>query len=117
MAATGAKGERVASTQFSACRSIGHAWRRTWTLERERGTGIVTLVLHCTACETERRDVYNPRNGELMQRRYDYPKDYRWKAERPGDEAPARQDYRAEWLSDLLHGGAQVIQMPRRKTA
>lgn len=107
---------RLIDPRYSACRSFGHAWRRAWTVEREPGG--VALILRCTGCPTERRDLYAPRSGELLARSYTYPEGYGWR--RPeGDKAPApdRASYRAEFLGDLLAGHPRSGEVVDLRTA
>lgn len=99
----------MANTAYGPCRSLGHSWQRRWTIERERGNRAATLVLQCDGCDTTRRDLFDARSGTLLKRKYTYPTGYLWRREDPETEAPTRADYRSDWLTGLLKGGARVV--------
>jgi hypothetical protein len=102
-----------APDQFGFCRTIGHAWSRSWTLTRE--TGALTFRLACLNCPTERRDTINGRTGELIARSYAYPDGYL--ATGTG-RTLTRQDYRREYVGWLLAHptpDANVIDLRRRR--
>lgn len=77
---------------FVVCRSLGHAWfeiddtrehTTAWRVWKFR------ISLRCERCGTERYDGINV-HGEVGQREYRYPEDYKYAVH----ETPSRQEFR-----------------------
>ena len=82
--------------EYEKCRVWGHAWEDFIPDgKRQPGWGS-RFSLRCVRCATERHDVID-HLGDLSQRQYVYPDDYRLAA----DETPSRSSLRLDLLSDL----------------
>jgi len=82
--------------EYEKCRTWGHAWEDFIPNgKRPQGWGM-RFSLRCERCHTERHDVIDS-IGELSQRQYVYPDDYRLSA----DETPTRAQLRLDLLKDI----------------
>lgn len=91
-----AAASRIAlSIEYEKCRVWGHAWEDFIPERRSPGWGS-RFSLRCVRCTTERHDVIDSL-GDLSQRSYVYPDDYRLAK----DETPTRASLRLDLLSDL----------------
>lgn len=73
---------------YIRCRAIGHSWfdyDSNWT--PQWGT---PLTLRCERCGMERRDTVSFITGELLNRRYTRPDNYKYER----GEAPTRSEFR-----------------------
>lgn len=94
-----ATGERaLLRLEYERCRVFGHAWEDFIPAgKRPPGWGH-RFSLRCIRCTTERHDVIDAL-GDLSERQYVYPDDYRMAA----DETPTRQSLRLDLLA-RTHG-------------
>lgn len=63
-------------TDFTPCRTLGHAWDEvpsTWRPDN----GLAVITLRCTRCTTTREDVISRLSGGLYGRYYTYPEGYK----------------------------------------
>jgi hypothetical protein len=82
--------------EYEKCRIWGHAWEDfTPAGRRPPGWG-ERFSLRCVRCATERHDVIDAL-GDLSQREYHYPDDYRLAK----DETPSRQAMRLDLLGQI----------------
>ena len=77
---------------FIRCGTLGHSWHDYDTVGWTSNMG-TALTLRCERCGTERRDVIGA-HGQLIYRKYAYPKSYRW----PKGERPNRSQFRVMLL-------------------
>lgn len=85
--------------RFGDCHLFGHAWdytNSTWA----SSLGGVPVTLLCQRCTTERRETWSQVSGEMMNRRYLYPKGYSLAQSVTGVERPTRDELRAWALED-----------------
>lgn len=79
---------KVVGVTYADCRLLGHSWDSYTPLSYE---GVFRNVLHlrCERCGTCRHDSFDS-YGNLGQRKYDHPDDYRLAV----DEKPTREQLR-----------------------
>jgi hypothetical protein len=82
--------------EYEKCRVWGHAWEDFIPMgKRQPGWGN-RFSLRCVRCTTERHDVIDAL-GDLSQRTYEYPEDYKLAK----DETPTRGQLRLELLGEM----------------
>lgn len=95
-----------ATGEYTRCHTYGHAW---FEADSDWATSMGTpLTLRCERCMTERREAISRTTGELVYRRYVYPKDYRFSR----DEMPTRDDFRLALLSMRLREARAARRLP-----
>src|SRR5436190_980149 len=86
------RGECRVMSDYTRCRTYGHAWFEAdsdWS-----STTGTPLTLRCERCTAERREAI-ARTGELVTRRYVYPKGYAYAR----DATPSRDEFRLQLLA------------------
>lgn len=82
--------------KYSRCRTVGHSWDEVPDPGGDYGQYRVwqyRMVLHCEHCGTYRFDGIDA-YGDVGQRWYEYPEDYRWET----DAMPTRSEFRLMML-------------------
>ena len=83
------------SYEYTACRTIGHAWDVLATAQRWGGPAMPggdVLKLRCTRCAMEREDVID--GGTLLARHYKRPSAYHYRR-------TTRTEWRAQFINNL----------------
>jgi len=85
---------------FSVCRLLGHMWHivpSDWVPQYGE-----PMTARCERCDIERRDSVQRNTGEVIGRRYTYPKGYQFSKDGDGPDLPTRTDFRLAWLEQHI---------------
>jgi len=90
-------GDVPSEASYQMCRTVGHAWDPFYPVTDKPAMGW-RLSLRCTRCTSERHDLISPTTGDVLQRLYAWPDDYRLPK---GDPRPTRQELRQSVFETL----------------
>lgn len=83
----------LAQEQYAECRAVGHAWERYNDPEVRAKYGVVISFRCMRGCTVARHDIVKRMNGELLDRWYAYPDDYKLNVEEQMDKSQWRKVY------------------------
>jgi hypothetical protein len=73
------------------CRTVGHAWEEVVAIDLPKPEFGWRFSVRCMRCTTHRHMIIDPRLGDAVSKRYDYPEGYKL------DEKATRSEIRMEW--------------------
>lgn len=102
------------NTSHASCHTYGHAWFEV-PAEEPAPWG-EPLWLRCERCSTVRKDYVDPRDGQVLGRRYAYAKDYLQQLAE-GEAAMTRTDFRLLLIRERIDAArAARARHPRLKS-
>lgn len=80
---------------YDRCRGVNHAW---YDIDADRNPSFgYPMWLKCDSCGTIRKDIVD-RHGNVLDRQYDYPPDYK------DSEGHSKADFRARLIAPRING-------------